>query len=246
MESTSSSSSRSHSPDQELYPTLNDDFSIPGIVKQPMTILVTGFGPFDGHDINASWEAVKALQALGSPHNSKLVAKEIPVVYDHVSQCIPDMWKSHAPKIVVHVGVSGYADEITIETCAHNSGYNRLDVTGCTARSLCYKDGGTECLSTGLNVQRICEDVNESGCLAMATLSSNAGRYLCEYIYYASLCEDRSRVIFVHVPPLDSPYTAKELGHALQVIIISMMKQLGLYHPLPLTNDELDSLQQQK
>lgn len=242
----SSSDCESRSSDHEEYPSLNSDFSMPGTVKQPANILVTGFGPFDHHEINASWEAVKELATLGVPCDSKLITREIPVLYDHVNHHIPDIWRSIDPKVVVHVGVSGDANEVTIETCAHNLGYDRLDVSGSTTPLQCYKTDGTDCIHTGLDAQRICQDVNESSCLAMATVSSDAGRYLCEYIYYASLCEDSTRVVFVHVPPLNSPYTAKELGHALQVVIVSMLKQLGLYHPLPLSNDELSTLQQQK
>ncbi|PWN34322.1 peptidase C15, pyroglutamyl peptidase I-like protein, partial [Meira miltonrushii] len=46
--------------------------------------------------------------------------------------------------------------------------------------------------------------------------SKDAGRFLCDYIFYASLCEAKkagkgTRVQFIHVPPLDTPYSIEEL-----------------------------------
>jgi len=67
------------------------------------TILVTGFGPFDTHMVNASWEAVKELQKLWGNSvefsDVKLVAEEIPVSYDYVSDYVPHLWKKHDPSV---------------------------------------------------------------------------------------------------------------------------------------------------
>lgn len=240
MTESLSSNSLEDCDSMEDYPQLNDDLSMPGSEKQLINVLVTGFGPFQGHEeVNPSWEAVKELKKLGVAHNVNLVTVEVPVEYQHVQKHIPLLWKEYRPVLVVHVGVSSIAKEVTIETCAHNDGYKNLDVAGKCAPSQCYKTNGKECINTGLNVSKLCADVNESSCLAMAVPSSDAGRYLCDFIYYASLNEDRSKVIFVHVPPLDEPYTAAELGHSLKMVVISMMKQLNLYRPLPLPNPDL-------
>lgn len=45
--------------------------------------------------------------------------------------------------------------------------------------------------------------------------SLDPGRFLCDFIFYCSLCEAQrtqhdTRVQFVHVPPLNMPYTVKE------------------------------------
>lgn len=231
-----SDSSMDDNTDQMEYPSLNPDFSMPGSVKEMVTVLVTGFGPFEGHPINASWEAVKELKGLGVAHNVKLIIEELPVNYVAVKNIIPKLWETHKPQLVVHVGVSGSASEITIECKAHNEGYKRLDIAGCSAPSQCYRKNSEECIRSGFDTDRLRCDVNESSCLAMAVTSENAGRYLCEYVFYASLCQDRERSIFIHVPPLDSPYSAKELAHGLQSVIVGLLKQLDLYRPLHLSD----------
>ena len=235
----SSSSSGEEDYDPTMYPQMNADLSMPGSSKHMLKVIVTGFGPFGDHNINASWEAVKELKKLGVAHNVQLITEEIPVEYQTVKHLIPRMWKHHNPDLVVHVGVSGVAEELTIETLAHNEGYKRLDVTGNTAPSQCYLKNGCDSLATGFNVEKLCDDINGDSCLAMAVQSNDAGRYLCEYIFYASLSQKTSCVSFIHVPPLGEPYSAQELGDGLRCAILGMLKQLDLYHPLPLPSPEV-------
>lgn len=72
-------------------------------VDSECTILVTGFGPFDKHVVNASWEAVKELQKLWINSKEfpdvKLIIEEIPVSYSYVSTRIPQLWKKHSPTV---------------------------------------------------------------------------------------------------------------------------------------------------
>lgn len=84
----------------------------------------------------------------------KLVVQEIPVDYEFVQQNVPRVWTGgdegdgNGVLALVHVGVSGIASKITIETQvghperldyasplgfslqAHNSGYLRNDING--------------------------------------------------------------------------------------------------------------------
>lgn len=65
------------------------------------TVLVTGFGPFGVHEVNASMEAVKLLPSLDLERELgiRLVTREIPVVYDYVKSTIPQLWELHKPKV---------------------------------------------------------------------------------------------------------------------------------------------------
>lgn len=58
-------------------------------------IVVTGFGPFQGHEqVNASWEAVRQLPdvlELGGVEYS-IRKMEIPVSYDDVELALKDVW----------------------------------------------------------------------------------------------------------------------------------------------------------
>lgn len=66
------------------------------------TVLVTGFGPFGRHKINASYEAVKLLSSLNLEEELgvRLVTLEIPVIYQTVQEMVPQLWKVYSPKVI--------------------------------------------------------------------------------------------------------------------------------------------------
>lgn len=81
------------------------------------TILVTGFGPFNKHAVNASWEAVKELQKMWVESKEfpgvELITEEIPVSYDYVSTYVPQLWKKHSPAVS---SVMSYSSVSEIQT----------------------------------------------------------------------------------------------------------------------------------
>ncbi|XP_018332535.1 pyroglutamyl-peptidase 1 [Agrilus planipennis] len=187
-------------------------------------ILITGFGPFKDHKVNASWEAVKELRTIAELKH--LIIHEIAVEYNHVDVVVPMLWKKYDPKLVIHVGVSSIANKITLETCAFRNGYNRLDCKGNTLKNgECANEKGTDVIFTELNTQEICNAINNQGKLK-SCVSKNAGRYLCEYTFYKSLTIDKERTLFVHVPPLNSPYNERELAEGLLLILQKALEQL--------------------
>ena len=101
-------------------------------------ILVTGFGPFSGHPINASWESVKLLPELWHHDQIELVIDEIPVSYNFVEKNVTKKWEEHDPIFYVHCGVSHLAKQVTLETLGHNKTYDRPDVDGQVPESKWY------------------------------------------------------------------------------------------------------------
>lgn len=68
--------------------------------NEQVKVVVTGFGPFVGHDVNASWETAKALNSLNLESSGiNLIIKEIPVAYDTVVKEIPSLWDEHKPDV---------------------------------------------------------------------------------------------------------------------------------------------------
>ena len=50
-------------------------------------IVVTGFGPFAGHPINASWESVKLLEKYWTENSVKLIVDEILMLQKRFTSC---------------------------------------------------------------------------------------------------------------------------------------------------------------
>jgi pyroglutamyl-peptidase len=196
--------------------------------QEKPTVIVTGFGPFASHSVNASWVAVQEMERTGGLGDDvTLVTTEIPVAYDVVNDRVPKLWTNYQPKLVVHVGVSGIAKELTLEQMAHNEGYDKVDIRNNTPMMHCCQEGGQPCLVSSIDMGRVCEAIKQSGCGVDAVLSFDPGRYLCDFIYYTSLSIDCSRCAFIHVPPLNRPYTAQQLASAIRVAVRAMLDQLA-------------------
>ncbi|XP_075720724.1 pyroglutamyl-peptidase 1 isoform X1 [Rhinoderma darwinii] len=196
--------------------------------KQSTCIVVTGFGPFGEHAVNASWVAVQELEKLGLGDRVDLHVYEVPVEYQTVQRLIPDLYMKHRPQLIVHVGVSGMASAITLEKCGHNKGYQGLDNRQFCPDKQCCVEGGPECLQSSIDMDVVCERISAAGLDVQFTVSTDAGRYLCDFTYYTSLYESHGKSVFIHVPPLGKPYTAAQLGRALQTIlqvILDMVEQ---------------------
>nr|CAG4648929.1 EOG090X0F1W [Polyphemus pediculus] len=191
-------------------------------------VLVTGFGPFGDIKVNASIEAVKLLSSLDIEQelHIKLVTQEVPVQYDYVKSNIHHLWKTHKPKLVLHVGVSGIAHELNLEQQAFNSGYCSPDISGCIpSDNVCIPEA-QNVLKSKIDMNTVCQSINNSSCGVMSCVSDDPGRYLCDYIYYNSLHFDNARAAFIHVPVLNSPYTALQLAQGLKEAIKAMLEQI--------------------
>ncbi|XP_005107404.1 pyroglutamyl-peptidase 1 [Aplysia californica] len=196
-------------------------------VGEKRCVCVTGFGPFKGHLVNASWVAVQELAKLGLSDDVELIIYELPVVYEDVKKIIPGLWEKHKPVLMVHVGVSGIADEITLEQQAHNDGYNRCDVRGVTPITQTCVDGSChDVIVSKINMAQVCKAVNEANLKVTTVVSHDPGRYLCDFSYYISLHQNRDCSAFIHVPPLGSPYSGAELALGLQASIRAMLTQV--------------------
>ena len=199
-------------------------------------ILVTGFGPFGRHSVNSSWVAVQELNKLWIEQQPtqncksyKLETREVPVSYSYVAGRLEKIYKEVNPVLCVHVGVSSNKN-VKLEKYGRNSGYLIRDTEGSyPVHTQCIKHG-PECLSTLFNleyIQSLLKSTLSGRAQVEFHISENAGRYLCDFIYYTSLYLDACPVVFVHVPPLNDPYTSQQLGQALKDIIEILLLEIN-------------------
>ena len=80
-------------------------------------------------------------------------------------------------QLMVHVGVSGIAKEITLEQQAHNDGYDKFDVKGELPQEQCCVEASSEpCVQSELCMGRVCDAINEEAAEVDAVVSSDPGR----------------------------------------------------------------------
>ena len=196
--------------------------------KKPRTVLVTGFGPFDDYEVNSSWEAASLLPTMGLRARGEeivVVAKEIKVSYKDVKERIPALWEEIKPDLCIHVGV--FSERvIKYERFASNNGYFLPDVDSCLPESTIHP-GSPDKLETSLNLtelsQQVAGIVAKGGDEVKIKVSHDAGQYLCDFIYYTSLHLSKGPVLFIHVPPLDEPYSREQLAHVLKHTIETIL-----------------------
>ena len=129
-------------------------------------------------------------------------------------------------QLVIHVGVSGVAQEVNLEQQSFNKGYTALDICQHLPENNCCFPDASDCLKSGLDMATICQEINNSGENVFSCVSLDPGQYLCGYTYYISLNIDRDKVAFVHVPVLDKPYSVDQLAGALGQILKLMLAQV--------------------
>ncbi|XP_052867231.1 pyroglutamyl-peptidase 1 [Anopheles cruzii] len=206
----------------------------------PKTIIVTGFGPFRGHENrNASWEAVRLLPDVFHFKDQpfELRKYEVPVTYEAVDRLVPLIWDTK-PCLVVHVGVHGHIDTINLEYGSYTTGYCKPDFANrclpCDKISLRGKSSsGEECvaLTTNLDIERISQELNletNTKCYC----STEVGNYLCGYIYVKSLDVDPDRTLFIHVPDIGKPYSSEETKATIYRVIEKCIRELSAKNKL--------------
>jgi pyroglutamyl-peptidase len=148
------------------------------------------------------------------------------VSYPVVASLVPQLLAHYDPDYVFHIGMAGGRDYYALETRAHRDGYRIRDVDGRDGyvdgearwRKEGRADGGLlpDVLECGWSVEdverRWREELGlgkdqEEGEEPRVKMSVDAGRFLCDFIFYESLSvrwteatERVGKVVFFHVP----------------------------------------------
>jgi len=196
-----------------------------------MVIIVTGFGVFKNYSVNPSWEAVKILGETWDDTEDQIFTEQIPVEYDFVLNNVPNKWNDKNPEFVIHVGVSCMADKITLERQSHNTDYNKADTQGtCPPDQCCIPALGEKVEKTCLDLEKLMSAINNDDKVVdvgvEACVSEDAGRYLCDFVYFKSLHSLSGKSLFVHVPEENKPYTIQQTAEGLKSVVKNVFLQL--------------------
>lgn len=192
-----------------------------------MKILVTGFTPFGGEQINPSWEAARRLpDRIG---RAELIKYEIPTEFDASGAALHKLLTELRPDAVLCVGQYGGANCIRVERVAINLRDARIaDNAGKQPTDEPVVAGGPDAYFATIPTREIVDALREQG--IPAQLSYSAGTFVCNNLLYCALHEsERSnpapRCGFVHVPYL--PEQTKD-GNAPSMGLEMMVKALHI------------------
>jgi pyroglutamyl-peptidase len=169
-----------------------------------MRVLITGFGPFPGAPFNPSAALARALARRRRPALAGIerVVHVFATTYASVDRDLPKLFaRKPKPDIVLMFGVAGRRRQLCIETQARNA-ISLLfpDASGRRPPHGVIKLRGPAALAGNAPFARLAG-------AAGARLSRDAGRYLCNYVYWRGLEHVRGTrplVQFVHIPPLST------------------------------------------
>ncbi len=154
------------------------------------TILITGFEPFGGRKINASWEIVRRLpdEICGFKVEKLLV----PVEFGIGASVILNRVEELRPAFLFMHGEAGGRSKVTPETRARNIRKEAGKVR---------QDGPDE-IMTRVPVKEVLSSMKDYPIEA----STDAGTYVCNDVFYSALyelAESDTVVSFTHVPYIE-------------------------------------------
>jgi pyroglutamyl-peptidase len=179
------------------------------------TILVTGFEPFGGETVNASWEAAQKLE--GWRHGDTVaVARLLPCAYDASVKKLVTAIETVRPDALLMTGQAARRAVLCVERFAHNlDDATAPDNDGALRRALRISRAAPEWLEAKAPVRTIARAIKEAG--IPARVSRDAGGFVCNHLYFGALqylSEKRSAIpaVFVHLPvtPEQAPRGANE------------------------------------
>ncbi|MDK9698137.1 MAG: pyroglutamyl-peptidase I [Siculibacillus sp.] len=165
-------------------------------------LLLTGFGPFPGAPRNPTAEVVHRLaetgrgERLGVEIRTHVFATTWAALDD-----LPGLIAEVRPHLVLHLGLKRRATAIAVESCARNrANVAAVDAEGCHPPATMLDPDGPPRLAAGLPIARMVARIAGTG--SPVEWSDDAGRYLCNALFWRSLRLAAGRPTgFLHLPP---------------------------------------------
>ena len=167
-----------------------------------MKVLVTGFEPFGGEEINPSWEAVSALP--DEIEGAEIIKRQLPVTFNGVRKILPRLIVDEKPDIVILTGQAGGMPNITVERVAINvMDSTKPDNEGFAPEDEPVFEGAPAAYFATLPIKAIVRALREAK--IPAGISNTAGTYVCNTAMFTALhtiavAGMETRAGFIHVP----------------------------------------------
>lgn len=200
-----------------------------------VSFIVTGFGPFRDAKDNPTTVIAKKLKDYIENNNLNLhlVSTVVIETSAEAARYETDKLKQQfaskkGTTFLLHLGVDFRSSNFQLEQCAYNEAHFRIpDEKGYQPRNKTVIDGCDPSLTTRLDVQKLHTNLE----LDSVVMSTDPGRFVCNYTYYCSLSklqQDDSNVysFFIHVPPF-AKIPEEEQFRIVTLIMEGIRKQLS-------------------
>lgn len=174
-------------------------------------VLVTGFEPFGGEDVNPSWEICRELpEAIGA---HRIHVLQVPCEFRVAIEVVAEAIERLDPAIVLSLGQAGGRAAMSVERVAINVDDARIDDNAGNAPiDEPVASGGPAAYFATVPVKAMVAALREAD--VPAVVSNTAGTFVCNHLMYGVLHYlaargGGTRAGFIHVPWLDSQALAR-------------------------------------
>lgn len=169
--------------------------------ETPGPVLLTGFAPFDGQRVNASWLAVEEVARTWTGP-VPLVVEQLPVSYARGPAELARWVERYRPSVVVATGEAGGRSAVGLERVAVNVADASIpDEDGVLRTEEPLEPDGPAAYLSGLPLRSCLAAVGRTG--VPVEVSASAGAFVCNATFYrlmASVAGTGAVAGFVHVP----------------------------------------------
>ena len=163
-------------------------------------LLITGFEPFGGEEINTAWEAVSLLPDVIGDY--QLTKRLIPVVFGKSAKQVIATANTLSPDAILCIGQAGGRTAVTPELVGINLRHATIpDNDGNQPKDEPIERDGENAYFSTLPVRNIATAIQATG--IPSKVSYSAGAYVCNDLLYSLLSYYKNtptRVGFIHVP----------------------------------------------
>ncbi|ENM2865648.1 pyroglutamyl-peptidase I [Citrobacter koseri] len=198
------------------------------------TVLITGFEPFGGEQVNPSWEVVSRLDNAIIA-GCRVVARQLPCVFGDSLTVLNAAIDALSPVLVLAIGQAGGRTDITVERVAINIDDARIpDNRGRQPVDEPIVAEGPAAWFSTLPIKVMVSAMREAG--IPASVSQTAGTFVCNHVMYGLLHKLRDiqdvKGGFIHIPYLPeqaaahpgAPSMAAEtVRQALEIAIVTAL-----------------------
>ena len=180
-------------------------------VEPAGNILVTGFEPFGGEDINPAWEICRDLpEAIGA---ARIHVLQVPCEFRAAIEVVAQEIERLEPAIILSLGQAGGRCAMSVERVAINVDDARIDDNAGNAPvDEPVAGGGPAAYFATVPVKAMVAAMREAD--VPAQVSNTAGTFVCNHLMYGVLhflaaSRREARAGFIHVPWLDAQALAR-------------------------------------
>ena len=192
-----------------------------------MRVLLTGFEPFGGSDVNSSWETAVRVGQMPLKEVD-LEVKQLPVSFRRAGDAVSQSMTDVRPDVMIMLGQHGRGENIEIERIAVNlMDASKADNDGFCPNELKINEQGEEAYFSKLPVKVLRDALLAEN--IPAKVSNSAGLYVCNCAYYEALHAIaldslETKAVFVHVPKLSELISVEDISTAVKIIIETILK----------------------